>query len=68
MEFHRLDLFRGEIFVFTPCGDVKALPKGATPSISPISVLTELGQQCAGAKVNGRIVPLAPELTNGDAA
>lgn len=67
MEFLRMDLFRGEIFVFTPQGDVKALPVGATPIDFAFSVHTEIGYHCAGAKVNGRIAPLSRELKNGDA-
>jgi len=67
MEFLRMDLFRGEIFVFTPEGDVKALPTGATPIDFAYSVHTEVGHHCAGAKVNGRIAPLSRELKNGDA-
>jgi GTP pyrophosphokinase len=67
MEFLRMDLFRGEIFVFTPGGDVKALPVGATPIDFAFSVHTEIGYHCAGAKVNGRIAPLSRELKNGDA-
>ena len=67
MEFLRMDLFRGEIFVFTPDGDVKALPSGSTPIDFAYSVHTEVGQHCAGARVNGRIAPLSRELKNGDA-
>ena len=67
MEFLRMDLFRGEIFVFTPDGDVKALPIGATPIDFAYSVHTEVGHHCASAKVNGRIAPLSRELRNGDA-
>ncbi len=67
MEFLRMDLFRGEIFVFTPEGDVKALPIGSTPIDFAYSVHTEVGHHCAGAKVNGRIAPLSRELKNGDA-
>jgi GTP pyrophosphokinase len=67
MEFLRMDLFRGEIFVFTPDGDVKALPSGSTPIDFAYSVHTEVGHHCAGAKVNGRIAPLSRELRNGDA-
>ncbi|MDE3004282.1 MAG: bifunctional (p)ppGpp synthetase/guanosine-3',5'-bis(diphosphate) 3'-pyrophosphohydrolase [Gemmatimonadota bacterium] len=67
MEFLRMDLFRGEIFVFTPDGDVKALPVGATPIDFAYSVHTEVGNHCAGSKVNGRIAPLSRELKNGDA-
>ena len=66
LEFLRMDLFRGEIFVFTPEGDVKALPLGATPIDFAFSVHTEVGKHCAGAKVSGRIAPLSRELKNGD--
>lgn len=66
MEFLRIDLFQDEIFVFTPKGDVKQLPKGATPIDLAFAVHTEVGFHCAGARVNGRIVPLAKELKNGD--
>ena len=66
MKFLRMDLFRGEIFVFTPEGDVKALPTGATPIDFAFTVHTEVGKHCAGAKVNGRIAPLSRELKNGD--
>jgi len=67
MEFLRMDLFRGEIFVFTPEGDVKALPIGSRPIDFAYSIHTEIGHHCAGAKVNGRIAPLSRELKNGDA-
>jgi GTP pyrophosphokinase len=66
MEFLRIDLFQDEIFVFTPKGDVKQLPKGATPIDFAFAVHTEVGMRCSGARVNGRIVPLARELKNGD--
>lgn len=66
MEFLRMDLFRGEIFVFTPEGEVKALPKGSTPIDFAYTVHTEVGHQCSGARINGRIVPLSRELKNGD--
>ncbi len=66
MEFLRIDLFQDEMFVFTPKGDVKQLPKGATPIDFAFAVHTEVGLQCAGARVNGRIAPLARELKNGD--
>jgi GTP diphosphokinase / guanosine-3',5'-bis(diphosphate) 3'-diphosphatase len=66
MEFLKMDLFLGEIFVFTPKGEVKQLPTGATPIDFAFSVHTEVGFQCAGAKVNGRIAPLSRELRNGD--
>jgi GTP pyrophosphokinase len=66
MEFLHMDLFRGEIFVFTPEGEVRALPKGATPIDFAYTVHTEVGHHCSGAKINGRITPLSHELTNGD--
>ncbi|HSR41786.1 MAG TPA: TGS domain-containing protein, partial [Longimicrobiales bacterium] len=66
MEFLKMDLFQGEMFVFTPKGDVKQLPTGATPIDFAFAVHTEIGLHCAGAKVNGRIAPLSRELKNGD--
>jgi GTP diphosphokinase / guanosine-3',5'-bis(diphosphate) 3'-diphosphatase len=66
MEFLRIDLFQDEIFVFTPKGDVKQLPKGATPIDFAFAVHTEVGLRCGGARVNGRIAPLSRELRNGD--
>jgi GTP pyrophosphokinase len=66
MEFLRMDLFQGEIFVFTPRGEVKQLPVGATPIDFAFSVHTEIGIHCAGARVNGRIAPLSRKLKNGD--
>ena len=66
MEFLRMDLFQGEIFIFTPKGDVKPLPLGATPIDFAYLVHTEVGHHCAGARVNGRIAPLSRELKNGD--
>ncbi len=66
MEFLRIDLFQDEIFVFTPAGDVKQLPKGATPIDFAFAVHTEIGHHCSGAKVNGRIAPLSRPLRNGD--
>lgn len=66
MEFLRIDLFHDEIFVFTPKGDVKQLPRGATPIDFAFAVHTEVGLRCSGSKVNGRLVPLSRELKNGD--
>ena len=66
MEFLRIDLFHDEIFVFTPKGDVKQLPKGATPIDFAFAVHTEVGLHCSGAKINGRIAPLSRALKNGD--
>ena len=66
LEFLKIDLYQDEIFVFTPQGDVKQLPKGATPIDFAFMVHTEVGFHCQGAKVNGRIAPLHRELRNGD--
>ncbi len=66
MEFLRIDLFQDEIFIFTPHGDVKQLPRGATPIDFAFAVHSEVGLRCAGARVNGRITPLSRQLKNGD--
>ncbi len=66
LEFLKVDLYQDEIFVFTPQGDVKRLPKGATAIDFAFHVHTEVGLRCQGAKVNGRIAPLHRELRNGD--
>jgi GTP diphosphokinase / guanosine-3',5'-bis(diphosphate) 3'-diphosphatase len=66
LEFLKLDLYQDEIFVFTPTGDVIQLPKGATPIDFAFAVHTEVGVHCAGAKVNGKIAPLARTLKNSE--
>ena len=66
LEFLKIDLYQDEIFVFTPRGDVKRLPKGATPIDFAFAVHTEVGQHCQGARINGRIAPLHRPLKNGD--
>ncbi len=66
LEFLKVDLYQDEIFVFTPKGDVKRLPKGATAIDFAFAVHTEVGLHCQGAKVNGRIAPLHRPLKNGD--
>ena len=62
----RVDLFPDEVYVFTPQGDVRSLPAGATPIDFAYAVHTEIGNQCAGAKVNAQLVPLRHRLANGD--
>jgi guanosine-3',5'-bis(diphosphate) 3'-pyrophosphohydrolase len=62
----KADLYHDEIFVFTPKGDLKNLPCGATPLDFAYAVHTQVGNKCVGAKVNGRLVPLTHELKNGD--
>jgi guanosine-3',5'-bis(diphosphate) 3'-pyrophosphohydrolase len=66
METVKGDLFPDVVYVFTPRGDVKELPQGSTPVDFAFSVHTDIGQQCIGAKVNGKIVPLKHVLRNGD--
>ena len=62
----KMDLFKDEVYVYTPAGDVKELPEGATPLDFAFLIHTKVGQHCAGAKVNGRLMPLSTELKNGD--
>jgi len=62
----RIDLFQDEVYVFTPGGDVKELPEGATPVDFAYLIHTEVGNHCTGARVNGRLVPLSTALHNGD--
>ncbi|MEW5734940.1 MAG: bifunctional (p)ppGpp synthetase/guanosine-3',5'-bis(diphosphate) 3'-pyrophosphohydrolase [Thermodesulfobacteriota bacterium] len=67
LENVRIELFPDEVYVFTPQGDVVALPRGATPVDFAYAVHSEVGNRCTGAKVNGRMVPLKTELNTGDA-
>ena len=62
----KLDVFSGEVFVFTPKGDVVKLPIGSVPLDFAYRVHTDVGHRCVGAKVNGKIVPLDYTLQNGD--
>ncbi len=62
----KANLFSEEVFVYTPKGDMKIFPKGATPLDFAFSIHTEIGYHCASAKVNGRLVPLSYQLQNGD--
>jgi GTP pyrophosphokinase/guanosine-3',5'-bis(diphosphate) 3'-pyrophosphohydrolase len=66
IENMKLELFSEEVFVFTPKGDLLVLPKGATPVDFAYYIHTDIGNHCAGAKVNGRIVSLNYKLQNGD--
>jgi GTP pyrophosphokinase len=62
----KTDLFESEIYVFTPNGDVREFPEGATPIDFAYGVHTDLGNKCVGARVNGKMVPLKYQLQNGD--
>ena len=66
LEALRFDLGTPEVFVFTPKGNVIALPGGSTPVDFAYAVHTEVGNRCVGAKVNGRLIPLESALSNGD--
>ncbi len=66
MKTFRTDLFDEEVHVFTPKGQVKTLPRGATPIDFAYAVHTDVGHRTVGAKINGRIVPLHYQLKNGD--
>jgi GTP pyrophosphokinase len=62
----KLDLYRDEVFILTPGGDVKELPRGSSPVDFAYTVHTEVGHRCVGARVNGRLVPLSTRLESGD--
>jgi guanosine-3',5'-bis(diphosphate) 3'-pyrophosphohydrolase len=66
LENVRIDLFPDEVCVFTPQGEIKSLPKGATPIDFAYMIHSEVGNQCTGAKVNGRMVPLKYEIQTGN--
>ncbi len=66
LETIKTDLMEAEIYVFTPKGEVRDLPDGATPVDFAYAVHTELGNQCVGARVNGKMVPIKHALQNGD--
>jgi guanosine-3',5'-bis(diphosphate) 3'-pyrophosphohydrolase len=62
----KIDLYPEEVYIFTPKGEVKALPRGATPIDFAYMIHTDVGHQCVGARVNGKMVPLRTRLKNGD--
>ena len=66
LESIKTDIFIDQVFVFTPKGEIKDLPKGSTPLDFAYRVHTEVGHRCIGAKVNGRLVPFTYQLKNGD--
>ncbi len=66
LENVRIDLYSDEIYVFTPHGEIKTLPKGATPVDFAYLIHTEVGEQCTGARVNGKLVTLTHGLITGD--
>jgi guanosine-3',5'-bis(diphosphate) 3'-pyrophosphohydrolase len=66
LESVKTDIFIDQVFVYTPKGEIKDLPKGSTPLDFAYRVHTELGHRCVGAKVNGKLVPFSYELRNGD--
>jgi guanosine-3',5'-bis(diphosphate) 3'-pyrophosphohydrolase len=66
LETLKLDLYQDEVFALTPAGDVKVLPRGATPVDFAYRIHTDVGHRCSGAKVNGRLVPLSTMLESGD--
>ncbi|MBJ2174617.1 bifunctional (p)ppGpp synthetase/guanosine-3',5'-bis(diphosphate) 3'-pyrophosphohydrolase [Aureibaculum sp. A20] len=66
VEQFKLNLYAKEIYVFTPQGDIKSLPKGSTPLDFAFAIHTDVGMMCRGAKVNGKLVPLSHTLNSGD--
>jgi GTP diphosphokinase / guanosine-3',5'-bis(diphosphate) 3'-diphosphatase len=62
----KIDLYPEEVYIFTPKGEVRSLPRGATPVDFAFSIHTDVGHQCVGARVNGKMVPLRTRLQNGD--
>ena len=62
----KIDLYPEEVYIFTPRGEVKALPRGSTPIDFAYAIHTDVGHRCVGARVNGKMVPLRTRLKNGD--
>ena len=66
LEHTKLEMFQDQVFVFTPKGDLIALPRGAIPVDFAYAVHSQVGDTCVGAKINGRLLPLRTQLQNGD--
>src|ERR671914_671468 len=66
MQNLKIELYPEEVYIFTPKGEVRSLPRGATPVDFAFSIHTDVGHQCVGARVNGKMVPLRTRLQNGD--
>ncbi len=66
IENTKMELFQDQVFCFTPKGDIIPLPRGATPIDFAFAVHTDVGSQCVGASINGRVAPLRTQLANGD--
>jgi GTP pyrophosphokinase len=66
MQNLRIELYPEDVYIFTPKGEVKSLPRGATPVDFAYFVHTDIGHTCIGARINGRMVPLRTRLSNGD--
>ncbi|TCS64224.1 RelA/SpoT family protein [Varunaivibrio sulfuroxidans] len=66
LEHTKLEMFQDQVFCFTPKGDIRNLPQGATPVDFAYAVHSEVGDTCVGAKINGRMMPLRTRLKNGD--
>ena len=62
----KIDLYPEEVYIFTPKGEVRSLPRGATAVDFAYSIHTDVGHQCVGARINGKMVPLRTRLKNGD--
>src|ERR687891_407602 len=62
----KIDLYPEEVYIFTPKGEVRSLPRGATPVDFAYSIHTDVGNQCVGARINGKMVPLRTRMQNGD--
>ena len=66
LEHTKLEMFKDQVFAFTPRGELISLPSGATPVDFAYAVHSEIGDRCVGSKINGRMMPLRTRLRNGD--